>query len=104
MDPASRTKRCQSAPGLLCHFQHATSQQSTANHDRKRLTNRLIEKADKLAEDYPLPKTLLEHRALEVHRLRGHNRAAVALANKLARIIWAVWRHDTRFESRPVTA
>jgi transposase len=41
--------------------------------------------------------------ALEVHRLRGHNRAAVALANKLARIVWAVWRHDTSFESRPVT-
>jgi hypothetical protein len=28
--------------------------------------------------------------ALQVHRLRGHNVAAVALANKLARIVWAV--------------
>ena len=42
--------------------------------------------------------------ALQVYGLRGHNRAAVALANKLARIIWAVWRHDARFESRPVSA
>jgi transposase len=42
--------------------------------------------------------------ALQVHHLRGHNRAAVALANKLARIIWAVWRHYTCFESRPVLA
>ena len=25
---------------------------------------------------------------------RGHNVAAVAVANKLARIIWAVWRHS----------
>jgi transposase len=41
---------------------------------------------------------------LQVHGLRGHNRAAVALANKLARIVWAVWRHDTRFESRPLSA
>jgi transposase len=29
----------------------------------------------------------------------GHtNRAAVALANKLARIVWAVWRHERRFD------
>ncbi|HET6310685.1 MAG TPA: IS110 family transposase [Candidatus Nitrosotalea sp.] len=42
--------------------------------------------------------------ALQVHRLRGHNRAAVALANKLARIVWAVWKHDTRFESQAVPA
>jgi transposase len=46
----------------------------------------------------------LQRWALEVHRLRGHNRAAVAFANKLARIVWAVWRHDTRFESRALPA
>jgi transposase len=28
---------------------------------------------------------------------RGHNVAAVAAANKLARIIWAVWRHQRPF-------
>jgi transposase len=32
-------------------------------------------------------------------RTRGHNKAAVALANKLARIVWAVWRNE-----RPFTA
>jgi transposase len=42
--------------------------------------------------------------ALQVHDLRGHNRAAVALANKLARIVWAVWRNGSSFESRAVTA
>ena len=42
--------------------------------------------------------------ALELQALKGHNRAAVALANKLARIVWAVWTHDTAFESRPVVA
>ena len=34
--------------------------------------------------------------ALEVKR--GHNKAAVALANKLARIVWAVWSKDIPFE------
>ncbi|MBU8922293.1 MAG: IS110 family transposase [Bacteroidales bacterium] len=37
--------------------------------------------------------------ALEIERTRGHNKAAVALANKLARIIWAVWINDSRFNS-----
>jgi len=40
--------------------------------------------------------------ALHLEKLRGHNKAAVALANKLARIIWAVWKHDVDF--REVTA
>jgi transposase len=35
--------------------------------------------------------------ALEVERRQGHNKAAVALANKLARIIWAVWRQERSF-------
>jgi transposase len=40
--------------------------------------------------------------ALQVERLRGHNRAAVALANKMARVVWAVWKNGTQFEPRPV--
>ena len=39
---------------------------------------------------------------LEVARLRGHNRAAVAVANKLARICWALWRHGDRYQGRPL--
>ena len=35
--------------------------------------------------------------ALQLQTLRGHNKAAVALANKLARIVWAVWKHDVDF-------
>jgi transposase len=42
----------------------------------------------------------LRHWALQMQGLKGHNRAAVALANKLARIVWAVWRNDAAFESR----
>jgi len=35
--------------------------------------------------------------ALHVESRRGHNKAAVALANKIARIAWAVWRRDVDF-------
>ena len=41
--------------------------------------------------------------ALEVEQKRGHNRAAVALANKLARITWAVWKNQRPYERRPNT-
>jgi transposase len=36
----------------------------------------------------------LQSWALRLEQSRGHNKAAVALANKLARIAWAVWRHE----------
>jgi len=39
--------------------------------------------------------------ALRVERLRGHNKATIALANKIARIVWAVWRRDTEFTEQP---
>jgi transposase len=35
--------------------------------------------------------------ALGVEERRGHNVAAIALANKLARIVWAVWRSERSF-------
>ena len=35
--------------------------------------------------------------ALDVERRRGHNKAAIALANKIARVVWAVWRRETEF-------
>jgi transposase len=37
--------------------------------------------------------------ALDVQERRGHNKAAVALANKLARIVWATWRYERDFRS-----
>jgi len=40
--------------------------------------------------------------ALQLERLRGHNKAAVALANKLARIAWAVWRRGVSFTPLPM--
>jgi transposase len=40
------------------------------------------------------PRDRLRTWALDRERARGHNKAAVALANKLARIVWAVWRRE----------
>jgi len=42
----------------------------------------------------------LQQWALEVERRRGRNRAAVAVANKLARIIWAVATRGEPFKAR----
>lgn len=50
------------------------------------------------------PLTALQQWAVTLADRRGHNRAAVALANKLARIIWAVWTRDQAFTSAPVAA
>lgn len=38
--------------------------------------------------------------ALDLQKRRGHNRAAIALANKLARIAWAVWSNNTVYQPR----
>jgi transposase len=39
--------------------------------------------------------------ALELQRrIRQHNKAVVAIANKLARIVWAVWKSGTPFKSK----
>jgi transposase len=38
--------------------------------------------------------------ALAIERRSGHNVAAVALANKLARVCWRVWRDGRPFERR----
>jgi transposase len=42
----------------------------------------------------------LQHWGLSIERTRGHNKAAVALANKLARIAWAVWTTGTAFAAQ----
>lgn len=39
--------------------------------------------------------------ALQVQTLRGHNKAAIALANKLARIVWAVWKSGNIYREVP---
>ena len=45
--------------------------------------------------------TRLQQWALATSERRGRNRAAVALANKVARVIWAVWLRDEDFRAQP---
>lgn len=48
--------------------------------------------------------TRLHQWALTVQTRRGHNKAAIAVANKLGRIVWAVWSRDVKFDPRPAVA
>jgi transposase len=47
------------------------------------------------------PLTPLQTWAVAVADRRGANKATIALANKLARIVWAVWVRDTPFAAQP---
>lgn len=47
------------------------------------------------------PVTRLQQWALAVQAHRGHNKATIALANKLARIIWVVWHREVEFRTEP---
>jgi transposase len=44
----------------------------------------------------------LQSWALRIQAQRGHNKAAVALANKLARIAWAVWKTGSDFTQQSI--
>lgn len=44
------------------------------------------------------PIDRLRHWASRCEQERGHNLATVALANRLARIIWATWKYNRRFD------
>lgn len=54
--------------------------------------------ARRVAARKPEALTALQRWAVQCSDRIGHNRAAVALANKLVRICWAVWRHQRRFD------
>jgi transposase len=48
--------------------------------------------------------TRLQQWAVALAHRRGHNKATIALANKLARIVWAVWRYDVTYAAAPALA
>ncbi len=47
------------------------------------------------ASDKPLARLL--RWALDTQQRIGHNKATVALANRMARIVWAVWTQQKTF-------
>ena len=52
-------------------------------------------KSPKRDQNEPLSR--LQQWALHLEQRVGHNKAAVALANKMARIMWASWIHERDF-------
>lgn len=52
----------------------------------------------------PARRDRLRDWAAKVEKTRGHNKAAVALANKMARMVWAVWHHDRDYQPAPIAA
>jgi transposase len=55
--------------------------------------------AQRTARMAPNQVTRFQHWAVDIAARRGHNKAAIAVANKLARIIWAVWSRDIDFDA-----
>lgn len=53
--------------------------------------------AKRVASRAPEDLTRLQTWVLALEQRVGHNKAATALANKIARIAWAIWRHDRPF-------
>ena len=53
------------------------------------------------ARTAPQRLTRLQQWAVTTAARRGHNKAAIALANKMARIVWAVWAPRRRFSPTP---
>lgn len=55
------------------------------------------------AERRGKPLNTLQRFALDVEQRRGKNKATVALANKMARVLWAMAVHDRRFDGHWTT-
>lgn len=49
------------------------------------------------------PLTRVQRWAVELEQRIGHNKATCALANKLARIAWALWRHNSNYDGAHVS-
>ena len=56
--------------------------------------------SQRTARTAPHRLTRLQQWAVTTAARRGHNKAAIAVANKMARIIWAVWHGDVDFHAQ----
>jgi transposase len=50
------------------------------------------------------PLTGLQPRAVQLAARKGHNKTTIAVANKLARVVWAVWSRDAAYTATPAAA
>lgn len=50
------------------------------------------------------PLSGLQSWAIRLALRKGHNKTTIAVANKLARIVWVVWARDVAFTATPATA
>lgn len=57
--------------------------------------------AQRTVRSTPHRATRFQQWAVTIATRRGHNKAAIAIANKLARMIWAVWHYDVDFRDTP---
>jgi transposase len=55
--------------------------------------------AHRTARAAPSQLTRFQRWAVNTAARRGHNKAAIAVANNLARVIWAVWSRDIDFDA-----
>ena len=58
----------------------------------------VLQQALKLHQAMPQRLSYLQRWVVGIEQRRGYNKATAALANKLARIAWASWRHDRVFD------
>lgn len=75
-------------------FELALSNEPGTVLERRRLTRSQFER---FWTDRPPCRVVMEACASARVDAGHRNRAAVALANKMARILWAVWRHERAF-------
>ena len=57
--------------------------------------------AQRTVRSAPHRATTFQQWAVTLAARRSHNKAAIAVANKLARMIWAVWHYDVDFQEQP---
>jgi transposase len=60
--------------------------------------------AQRTIRSAPHRATAFQRWASTLAARRGHNKAAIAVANKLARVIWAVWHREVDFRVEPPVA